>query len=442
MLYKELSIDNFLCFDHFDIQFAPGVSVVIGRNGAGKTTLIRAMVYSFYFMFTNDRSMGDDFLSAGNPDLKMRSIRYDEFHRWNDLNEVAADANFHGQILFQGERIEWDMYRRSTSGSGLNPSRYRPAYQKLMSLYRQYDELPLLAYFSDSFPHTLTNISSFAKMQMAANGTTLRNFGYYQWDNETACVEIWQRRLLNSMAKLKQLEGDTDVFTRDEVAFVTNRLKRFSKVLNRDICDTAFEINQFFYLFDENQKPELWLRLESGQDIKFDRLPAGYKRLYSIVLDLAYRAYLLNRKPDVEPTGVAMIDEIDLHLHPSLEVEVVERFTQTFPNLQFIMTSHSPLVISNLSSKGNQNKVFRLVAGEKRPHELPDLFGVDYDDVLFDWMGGSPRNEELEFLKFAMKRALQMENTQLQLMRRRELEDLLGNDKASLLIEQWKKEWQ
>ena len=137
-----------------------------------------------------------------------------------------------------------------------------------------------------------------------------------------------------------------------------------------------------------------------------------------------------------------MIDEIDLHLHPSLEVEVVERFTQTFPNLQFIMTSHSPLVISNLSSKGNQNKVFRLVAGEKRPHELPDLFGVDYDDVLLDWMGGSPRNEELEFLKFAMKRALQMENTQLQLMRRRELEDLLGNDKASLLIEQWKKEWQ
>lgn len=67
---SKLSIDNFLCFDHFDIQFAPSVSIIIGRNGAGKTTLIRAMVYSLYFMFTNDRSMGDDFLSAGNPDLK------------------------------------------------------------------------------------------------------------------------------------------------------------------------------------------------------------------------------------------------------------------------------------------------------------------------------------------------------------------------------------
>jgi hypothetical protein len=440
MLYQKLSIDNFLCFDHFDIQFAPGVSIIIGRNGAGKTTLIRAMVYSLYFMFTNDRSMGDDFLSAGNPDLKMKSIKYDEFHRRKDSEDVTADANFHGQITFQGENIEWDMYRRSTSGSSLNPSRYKPAYQHLMHLYRTYDELPLLAYFSDSFPHTLTNISSFAKQQMVASGKTLRNFGYYQWDNETACVEIWQRRLLNSMAKLGQLDEDTDIFTRNEVAFVTKKLTQFSLVLNRDICDTAFEIDRLFYLFDEEQKPELWLRLKSEQEIKFDRLPAGYKRLYSIVLDLAYRAYLLNRRLDVEPTGLVMIDEIDLHLHPSLETEIVKRFTQTFPKLQFIMTSHSPLIVSNLSPDEKQNKIFRLVAGEKQPHELPDLFGIDYDDVLLDWMGGTPRNEELEFLRMAIKRAVQMENTQLFNMRRKELEKMLGENQASQLINKWKEE--
>lgn len=143
-----------------------------------------------------------------------------------------------------------------------------------MQLYRQHDELPLLAYFSDSFPHTLTNISSFAKQQMAVNGKKLRNFGYYQWDNETACVEIWQRRLLNSMAKLKQLDKDTDIFTRNEVAFITEKLVLFSQVLNKDICDTSFEIKRLFYLFDEDQKPELWLHLKSRQEIKFDRLPA------------------------------------------------------------------------------------------------------------------------------------------------------------------------
>ena len=49
MLYQKLSIDNFLCFDHFDIQFAPSVSIIIGRNGAGKTTLIRACL-----LYTSD----------------------------------------------------------------------------------------------------------------------------------------------------------------------------------------------------------------------------------------------------------------------------------------------------------------------------------------------------------------------------------------------------
>lgn len=441
MLYQKLVIDNFLCFDHFEIKFAPGVSIIIGRNGAGKTSLIRAMVYSLYFMFTNDRSMGDDFLSAGNPDLKMRSIRFDEFHRNKSTDNVATDANFHGEIEFLGELIVWDMYRRSTSGSALNPTRYKSAYQQLMKLYRDNNELPLIAYFSDSFPHKLTNISQFAKLQMSANGKTLRNFGYYQWDNETACVEIWQRRLLNSMAKVKQLENDTDTFTQNEVDFVSRKLKQFSQVINTSLCDASFEIDRLFYMFDEEQKPELWLRLKSGQEIKYDGLPAGYRRLYSIVLDLAYRAYLLNRQADVEPTGLAIIDEIDLHLHPSLETEVVERFTRTFPKLQFIMTSHSPLVVSNLASNDQRNKVFKLVAGEKQPHELPDLFGIDYDDVLLDWMEGYPRNEELDFLKFSIKRALDMDNKQLLSMRKKELEKLLhSEEKAKQMIANWEKE--
>ena len=104
------------------------------------------------------------------------------------------------------------------------------------------------------------------------------------------------------------------------------------------------------------------------------------------------------------------------------------------------MTSHSPLIVSNLSSDEKQNKIFRLVAGEKQPHELPDLFGIDYDDVLLDWMGGAPRNEEMEFLQMAIKRAIQMENTQLLNMRRKDLEKMVGEKKASQLINKWKEE--
>ena len=57
-----------------------------------------------------------------------------------------------------------------------------------------------------------------------------------------------------------------------------------------------------------------------------------------------------------------------------------------------------------------------------------------------DWMGGIPRNEEVEFLQMAIKRAIQMENTQLFNMRRKELEKMLGEKKALQLINKWKEE--
>ena len=55
-------------------------------------------------------------------------------------------------------------------------------------------------------------------------------------------------------------------------------------------------------------------------------------------------------------------------------------------------------------------------------------------------MGGAPRNEEMEFLQMAIKRAMQMENTQLFNMRRKELEKMLGEKKALQLINKWKEE--
>lgn len=58
MKYDKLIIDNFRCFKHFEVDFANEVSIIIGRNGAGKTSLIKAIVYSLYFMFTHDRSLG------------------------------------------------------------------------------------------------------------------------------------------------------------------------------------------------------------------------------------------------------------------------------------------------------------------------------------------------------------------------------------------------
>ena len=148
---------------------------------------------------------------------------------------------------------------------------------------------------------------------------------------------------------------------------------------------------------------ELNLVFKNGKSIFLNELPAGYRRLYSFVLDLAYRAYILNGNK--ESSGVVFIDEIDLHLHPSLEQEVVQCLRKIFPNVQFIMTSHSAAVIANLDTTekvmnedGNEvpaNQIVLMQEGQTEGEVLPIIYGVDYNAALRDFMGSPSRNEDL-----------------------------------------------
>ena len=438
MFLRRVTIDNYSCFKQFDVQLAEGINVIIGRNGAGKTSLIKSLVYLMNFMFTNDRSMGDHFLSAGNPDLKMTSIKQDEFYRFNANSEAVSYANFHGEMTFEGEDISWDMYKKSIFGASLYPSKYVDAYRKLMEMSTRTGRLPLLAYFSDSFPHKQTNISSFARNEISKTTDILRNFGYYQWDNETACTVKWHMRLMSVMEKSMSLK-ETHSAAVKENSYVLNALKSFSRTINID-GDNSFEIDTLMLDYNGAEKLELWVRLKSGQEIPFEALPAGYHRLYSIVLDLAYRSYLLNRNNPDETTGLVLIDEVDLHLHPSLSIEVLERFRAVFPAIQFVVTTHSPLIITSLKSDEHKNQVLRLVSGENKPHVLPDLYGIDYNAGLVDVMGINPTNEDVNYLKRAIIRAARRGDSANRKLKETELKGLLSESTFEKIIADINKE--
>lgn len=132
MLYQKLSIDIFCVSTISTYSLHLVCPLLLDAMVLARLHLLELWFTRFILCLRMTVQWGDDFLSAGNPDLKMKSIKYDEFHRRKDSEEVTADANFHGQITFQGENIEWDMYRCSTSGSSLNPSRYKSDYQRLM----------------------------------------------------------------------------------------------------------------------------------------------------------------------------------------------------------------------------------------------------------------------------------------------------------------------
>ena len=89
-----------------------------------------------------------------------------------------------------------------------------------------------------------------------------------------------------------------------------------------------------------------------GVDLQIDQLSGGYKAVLSVIADIAKRLSMAN--PDslnpLEEKAVILIDELDLHLHPKWQKEIVADLKRTFPNSQFIVSTHSPFIVQSLDA--------------------------------------------------------------------------------------------
>lgn len=464
MKLRTIDIQNFRCFPKYEMEFAKEVTVLFGKNGSGKSTLIHAIHKALSIFFSTDKTFKKT-ISSGNPDLKVANISPSDI--WYDLEnrEVAQNVSLKSEGLFDEIELKWEMKKGSSSRAGLQPSFYKKAFQSFMKAYKKSNILPILSYYSDSYPHIGTNIGKYAKDTLNNGKPLPRNFGYYQWDAETSCTAIWELRfkkvwsemlniigtievnnnqknkILNELELLKAelenisqkgVKNDNDegtyidininnikvgILNRElndleqiidfknnekskiaqEIEYIKTKLIDFSKPISYEENENNnFEIKDLSVtsLFNEN---EINLTFSDNREVTFKHLPQGFKRLISIVFDISYRAFILNGTSS--PSGIVLIDEIDLHLHPSLEQEVLQRFKRTFPLIQFIVTTHSPLVITNLN-QDECNKVIkmRFDEGIYNNDDMPNLFGVDYNIGVTDIMETPARNSTVENL--------------------------------------------
>ena len=159
-------------------------------------------------------------------------------------------------------------------------------------------------------------------------------------------------------------------------------------------------------------------------------LSLGYQTTLAWVLDLAirlYERYPESNDPLAEP-AVVLVDEIDLHLHPRWQRQIVADLTQHFPRTQFIVTAHSPLIVQSamdanlvvLQEEDGQVKI------ENRPHFVE---GWRADQILtselFDVPARSPRIQQLIDERYSLLD--KTKRTPKEEKRLRELEEELDN---------------
>lgn len=426
MTFNSLEIKNFKCFNDYKIQFAPETTVLIGKNGEGKTTIIDAIKRSLSFVFSKDRSIENP-VSASAGYLNLTPYNKQDVYFCSDTRDYVYPVHIQAQATFTKDAtnlLDWSLIKNNAN-SRIQSSHYKDAYKTYTELTDKNQARPVFAYFSDSYPHIKSKISAEASGILKSSNALPRNFGYFEWDTETSCTMIWRHRFINVWEKWSSLKTAMDLIheriarldkkntldiakeqallaqrtteanaIRNELLFIADAIKRFTAPMSID--NQNFEVLDIVVDYRGSDRYVEFL-FANGEKTIFDNLPAGYKRTFSIVFDIAYRSYILNSEAEKNVFGVVLIDEIDLHLHPTLEQEILQRFKNTFPNIQFIVTTHSPLVIANFK-QDERNQIIRMTLqnGVYGNDLLPNLFGIDYNTSLIGAMNTPSRPIDLE----------------------------------------------
>ena len=189
------------------------------------------------------------------------------------------------------------------------------------------------------------------------------------------------------------------------------------------------------------RKPKLEMKVEkNGIGLNVSQLSDGEKCTMTMFGDLARRLSIANPLLDnpLLGEGVVLIDEIELHMHPSWQRSVLKQLRETFPNIQFIVTTHSPIVLSEVDDDYN---VFflRNLGTSGEIVELKRLDGFDANYILEEFMGTKSMNTKTENLINDIYRLINCKSFDEAEMKVKELEritDSVNKDvlRANILI--------
>lgn len=143
------------------------------------------------------------------------------------------------------------------------------------------------------------------------------------------------------------------------------------------------------------RKPHLAMKVnKNGIPLNVSQLSDGEKCTMAMFGDLARRLSLANPKSEnpLFGEGIVLIDELELHMHPSWQRVILSKLRTTFPNVQFILTTHSPVVLSEIDDNCN---LFSMITknGLTLVEKEKNLDGYDINTILNSFMNTSSQSE-------------------------------------------------
>ncbi|MBP6446782.1 MAG: AAA family ATPase [Saprospiraceae bacterium] len=370
MFIEKLELTNFRGFEHLVVTFDSKLNVFIGTNGAGKTTILDAcsLVLNHFIgilksegsVFYIEHSFTSDDVNYNSKESKLIiTFKIEEKHFNYELKKNIFDT----ASSFKGDEIE----------------NYLSFFKKTID---DKTNLPIIIYFNSSKDFSVPveikedKLKKYNKhIPQLDTYIDASNKRVYSFDD----FGLWWR-VEEDKENEKRLRVDPN-FRSKELNIVRNAQKIFLKGLKGEHYDNLFisrsnpDENQNFKISKEG---DLFLK-KDNKYIKVSQLSEGEKFTILLVSDIARRLVVANpTKENIlqDGNGMVLIDEVDQHLHPSWQRNILPALKETFPSIQFVVTTHSPQVLSFVKEKNilliDQFKVFG----------VPETYGRDSNEIL------------------------------------------------------------
>lgn len=422
MKLKQVTIENFRAIERLELTLDPRLTVLHGDNGHGKTSVLNAI------------AVGLGIIPTLLPEVS--GIGFRKTDRRGRQTRVELETT---------DRIKWERQIGLGERRPLGMQALRVQIRKIITADIDGDgplDLPIIA----------------------------------SYDTDRAVLDVPQRRrgFSREFSRYKALEGALSVRTNFRDFFIWFDTKESEELRRqREVRDFGYQLKELRAVRSaiEGMMPEVTRpRIESGplrfvmsvksddgdsETLEIAQLSGGYRIMLALVADLARRMAQGNPHLDdpLEAEAIVLIDEVDLHLHPSWQQRVLPDLMRTFPQAQFIVSTHSPQVLSTVKPRnivslyraGNDivpGPVGAATYGAESGYVLSTVMGVKerpspehndfvsllerYNSLVFDGQGRSKGARQLrEELERLSPRDLALDSADSE-MRRQEVMEKLG----------------
>lgn len=366
-----LELENYRCFPTLTLELDEQLTLLVARNGQGKTSLLDAIKVALWpYVRGFDLGSATNDLTGIHPDdVFLRPVTAHQM-------EPSLPACLTAQAVFQNGELRWsrrrESIRKGTQTRGdVGASRLEASAHVLEALIfnsavkdQLPPTLPVLAYYGTGRLWSQKKLT--AAFEKAENAEFSRTYGYRDCLDPASSYKHfakWYTRIFRSYREeqIRNIErGKLSIDVKDEFA---HPVLAVQNAVNA-VLATQTGWRDLAY---SSEFADLVLEHPVHGILKVSQLSDGIRNIVALAADIAYRCVKLNPHLGIiaprESTGVVLIDEVDMHLHPAWQQTVIPDLLGAFPCIQFIVSTHSPQVITSVPA--HCIRVLQTVTDEK-----------------------------------------------------------------------------